>query len=212
LEISTGVHLIEATKGSYVYLVLGEEPVLVDTGFRGRADRILAELASIGVGAGDIAHIALTHHDIDHVGNAAALAKATGAKVWASSEDRAIICGEQKPRGLRGLMRAVAPVSPPPINAVYATGAMVGGLEVLPTPGHTRGHVSLRLGDILFSGDLVTSRGGRLAASPRMLTEDRLALQRSLREVGRLPFQLVCPAHGEPIVRGSLWEALVGEG
>ncbi len=212
MEISKGVHLIEATKGSYAYLVLGQEPVLIDTGFRGRADRILQELAAIGVRPRDIAHIALTHHDIDHVGNAQALAQVMGAKVWASAEDRAFIRGEAKPRGLRGLMRAVSPVAPPPVDETYAAGCVVGGLEVLATPGHTRGHVSLRLGDILFAGDLVTSRGGRLAAPPRMLTDDRSALQRSLREVGRLPFRLVCPAHGEPIARGGLWEALAGEG
>ena len=211
MEIAEGVHLLGATKGSYVYLVRTSEPVLIDTGFRGRADRILAEIAAIGMRPRDIAHITLTHHDVDHVGNAHALADATGARVWASSEDGPFIRGDVRPAGLRGLMRSVVPVVPTSVDQFYELGESVGGLEVLATPGHTLGHVSLRYGDILFAGDLVTSRGGRLAPSPRMLTADRAALRRSLREVGKLPFRLVCPAHGEPIARGSLWEALVGQ-
>lgn len=208
MEVAQGVHLLEATEGSYAYLVLGEEPVLIDTGFRGRADRILAEIAGIGLRAQDVAHIALTHHDVDHVGNAQALAAATGAKVWASQGDLPYIQGDRKPSGLRGLIRTLAPASPVAVHETYAPEGRVGGIEVLPTPGHTLGHVSLRRGDILFAGDLVTSRGGRLRPSPGMLTADKAALQRSLRDVGQLPFQLVCPAHGQPVARGSLWEAL----
>lgn len=208
MEIAQGVLRIEASRGSYVYLVLGDEPVLIDTGFRGRADRILREIAGYGIRPGEIAHIALTHHDVDHVGNVRELAAATGAKVWSSAEDEPVIRGERASTGIRRLIRILSPVPAAEVDATYRTGEAVGGLEVLSTPGHTFGHVSLRFGDILFAGDLVTSRGGRLRPSPGILTEDPPALRRSLREVGRIPFRLVCPAHGHPVARGTLWETL----
>lgn len=209
MEVSPGAHFLEATKGSYVYLVLGEEPVLIDTGFRGQADRIVAELAAIGLRPSDIAHIALTHHDVDHVGNAQALAAATGAKIWSSAQDRPYIEGTALPSGVRRVIRTLMPPRPVSVAAAYAPGERIGALEVIPTPGHTLGHVSLRMGDVLFAGDLVTSRGGGLTRPPGLLTADAQALERSLREVGRMEFRLVCPAHGEPVVRGSLWDALV---
>ena len=31
MEITKNIHLLQATKGSYAYLVLGDEPILIDT-------------------------------------------------------------------------------------------------------------------------------------------------------------------------------------
>jgi hypothetical protein len=35
-------------------------------------------------------------------------------------------------------------------------------------------------------------------------------LKRSLFAVSKREFTWVCPAHGEPVQRGNLWEALLG--
>ena len=87
MEITAGIHLLQATKGSYVYLVLGDEPILIDTSFPGRTRAILTEIEKLGLRPTDIAHILLTHQDGDHIGNAHALQQASGAQVWASQED-----------------------------------------------------------------------------------------------------------------------------
>lgn len=212
MQVAPQVHMLDSTKGSYVYLLLdANEPMLIDTGNRGRADRIEAELAALGVRVADIAHILLTHSDVDHIGNAKALAERSHATLWAPKDDVPYIHGVEKQKGVRRLIAAMMRVDRPTIDATYEPGQRIGQVEMIPTPGHTPGHVSFRYGDILFAGDLVMSRGGRLQAAPGILTQDKTKLAKSLRDVGQLTFDWVCPAHGQPIRRGNLWEALVND-
>ncbi len=209
MEITTGVHLLKSTRGSYVYLVLGDEPILIDTGFPGRSAAILAELETLGLKPTDIAHIFLTHHDVDHIGNARALQQASGAKLWAPQEDVPYILGQRNRPGIKRLMQAIIKVEKPQIDETYTPGQKIGGIEVIPTPGHTPGHVSFLSGETLFSGDLVTSRKGKLQPAPGLITWDKAVLKRSLNEVKHFTFDWVCTAHGEPVQRGNLWDTLV---
>lgn len=210
MEIAKRVHLLESTKGSYVYLVLdGDEPILIDTGNRGRFPKIQAELAKLGLQVTDIAHILLTHSDVDHIGNAKILRERAGAKLWAPKEDLPYIHGTAKPKGLRRIIAATMKAERPEIDGTYTPGQRIGQVEMIPTPGHTPGHVSFRYNDILFAGDLVMSRGGRLRPSPGILTEDKQKLRQSIQDVGRMSFDWVCPAHGAPVKRGNLWNAIL---
>jgi glyoxylase-like metal-dependent hydrolase (beta-lactamase superfamily II) len=209
MEITKGIHVLDGTRGSYVYLVLGEEPVLIDTCLPGRAPTILSEISRLGLKPTDLAHIFLTHYDVDHIGNARALREASGAKLWAPEEDLPYILGERNPPGIRRLFQILYRVDSPQVDAIYQPGQMIAGLEVIPTPGHTPGHVSFRFHDILFSGDLVRNTRGTLQPQPTISNWDKGALKRSLHEVRNLAFTWVCPAHGEPVQRGNLWEALI---
>lgn len=209
MKISDKVHLLESTKGSFSYLVLGEEPVLIDTGNPKHDRQIIAELAQLGLQPSDIAHILLTHSDVDHVGNAKALQAASGAALWAPQEDVPYIHGERKHAGFRRFIAAVMKFDRPTIEHTYAAGQNIGDLEVIPTPGHTPGHVSIRYHDILFTGDLIMTRGGQIKPAPGFLTWNKAALQKSLREVGHLTFDYVCPAHGRPVARGNMWDAFM---
>jgi glyoxylase-like metal-dependent hydrolase (beta-lactamase superfamily II) len=209
MEITKGIHLLDGTKGSYVYLILGNEPVLVDTSLPGRAPTVLGALKRLGLKPTDIAHILLTHYDVDHIGNAFALREASGAKLWAPQEDLPYILGEKNPPGIRRLIQMLYRVDSPQIDETYQHGQTIAGLEVIPTPGHTLGHVSFRAHDVLFSGDLVRSKNGKLQPQPAIATWDKAALKRSLSEVGNYTFTWVCTAHGEPVQRGNLWETLL---
>lgn len=209
MKIRESVHLLESTKGSFVYLVLGEEPLLIDTGHPGRSNQILSELKNIGMDPSDIAHILLTHHDVDHIGNAKALQAQTGATLWAPREDVPYIHGEENPRGIRRLIKKLVKVDNPTITNTYEAGQRIGEVEIIPTPGHTLGHVSVLYKDTLFAGDLVMSRKGKLQAPPKFLNVDKGKLKDSMKNVGSLKFDWVCPAHGLPVARGNLWDALV---
>ena len=209
MEITQNIHLLQATKGSYAYLVMGDEPILIDTCLPGRSTAILKELETLGLKPTDLAHIFLTHHDVDHIGNAHALQQASGAKVWAPQDDVPYILKQRSRPGIKRLMGTFVKVEVPQIDETYTPGQKVGGIEVIPTPGHTPGHVSFLLGDTLFSGDLVMSSKGALNPAPGFLTWDKAALKRSLNEVKNFSFDWVCTAHGEPVRRGNLWDALV---
>ncbi len=208
MKVANRVHLIDGTKGSYAYLVLGNEPVLVDTSFPGRTNRIVQSVEALGMRMSDIAHIVLTHHDPDHIGNAHALASLSGAMVWASETEIPFIHGDHKEQGIRKLISRLVRVKHPIVNRTYDNGVKIGDLEVIPSPGHTNGHVCFVVDDVLLAGDLVTTRRGKLKPAPFFLTTDKEALKRSIRDIGSLKFDVVCPAHGEPVKRSSLWEAM----
>ncbi|MCY0869979.1 MAG: MBL fold metallo-hydrolase [Firmicutes bacterium] len=175
----------------------------------GRSQRVLAGLHEIGLEPRDIAHILLTHQDVDHIGNAKTLVEQSGATLWAPALEVPFIHGEKKGEGMRRVIGALMRVDRPHVDRTYEEGVHIGDLEVIPAPGHTRGHVCLKVGDVLLAGDLVKSSRGVLQPSPGFLTADKAALRSSLRTVGSLSFDWVCPAHGEPVRRGNLWDALV---
>lgn len=207
MKFADTIHLLEVTRGSYAYLILDEEPMLIDTSYPGRSERILGAMAGLGLRPGDLAHILLTHHDVDHVGNAGALQQATGARVWASREDIPYIQGHRQREGLKRWAERLFRYQHPSSLMPYETGQRIGKIEILPTPGHTPGHVCMRYEDVLFAGDLVSTRWGKLSSWPTFITWDRASQRRSLAEIGRQEFAWILPAHGEPVRRGQLWEA-----
>ncbi len=58
------------------WLVEGPEPVLVETGSQSSVPVVLAALDALGVGAGDLAGIVVTHIHLDHAGGVGDLARA----------------------------------------------------------------------------------------------------------------------------------------
>ena len=58
------------------YLVDGAEPVLVETGSQSSVPALLAALADLGVGADDLAGVAVTHIHLDHAGGVGDVARA----------------------------------------------------------------------------------------------------------------------------------------
>ncbi len=209
MKVTDTVHLVDGTKGSYSYLVLGQEPILVDTSMTRNFNNIMDSLSKLGMKPSDIAHIVLTHQDVDHIGNAKELKALSGATLWAPSAEIPYIHGERRGKGARRLISMLMKVDRPQIDRSFDAGDKIGGLEVIPAPGHTPGHVCLRINDVLLAGDLVTTRDGRLRPAPSFLTWDKIALQKSIRDVGSLTFDWVCPAHGDPVRRASLWDSLL---
>jgi glyoxylase-like metal-dependent hydrolase (beta-lactamase superfamily II) len=58
------------------WLIPGEEPILVETGSQSSVPVVLEALAGLGVGAGDLAGIVVTHIHLDHAGGVGDLARA----------------------------------------------------------------------------------------------------------------------------------------
>jgi len=97
--------------------------------------------------------ILLTHTDVDHVAGLAELLQSLGpVPVAVHDAERAVIL-EGKP------LRSEFAIASPPIGNVvsleegkpFKAGSLV--FEVLHTPGHSPGGVTLRIGDALFTGD-----------------------------------------------------------
>lgn len=200
-------NLIQISRWRFVNAFLVREDdgfTLVDTTLGGGADELIGAARSAG---GEIRRIALTHGHGDHVGSLDALKqRLASVEVLMPELDARIHAGER-------VVDGKLPGSWPKIQTVpdvrLAGGERVGSLEVVPTPGHTPGHVSfLDTRDrTVIVGDVYTSIGGLavsnhfhlvfpLAAMATWDKEKDLESARKLRGLG--PSMLVV-GHGGPV-------------
>jgi glyoxylase-like metal-dependent hydrolase (beta-lactamase superfamily II) len=181
--------------------------VLVDTGTRFAAGRVLRQLRGRPVAA-----VALTHAHPDHQGSCRRVCRALGVPLWCGAADAG---AAEDPRLMyRGFPRSrLARWFGPrlggpghPVARRLREGDEVGGFAVLETPGHTPGHVSFwRAADrVLVLGDVLARFG--LGAGARILRQppagfsaDPEENRRSARRVAALAPALVCFGHGPPL-------------
>ncbi|HII84593.1 MAG TPA: MBL fold metallo-hydrolase [Methanobacterium subterraneum] len=199
MRVTDDVYALDSTRGNYAYLITGQENVLVDTGRPGQGKGILNDLKAIGIKPEDIKHILITHHDVDHVGSLAFLEESTGAKIWASSEDIPYIYGKKSRPGIKRLVSVIMPIKKPEKIVPYPENGMIGDIKVIPTPGHTPGHVSLLFRDVLLVGDLCKTSHGKISPMSSLMNWDDGILKDSINKINDYDFKWVCPAHGEPL-------------
>lgn len=195
---------LESTRGAYAYLVraaadsgdAGVGAVLIDTGLPGRARRILDEIAQAGE---RVTHIVITHGDVDHVGNLAEVADATGAQVFVPAGDRPYILEGRARPGIKRLVGAIVRVSAPASARDVRGGDRIGPVVAVDSPGHTPGHVAYAGPGFLAVGDALTIRQGRVVPSSGFMAWDGHASRRSAEKLLAGYRGWVLPAHQEPV-------------
>lgn len=209
MEIVPNVHGLEAG-GSNVYLVV-EPPniVLIDAGMPWKQQVILDFLGQLGHQPSDLSHILITHADMDHVGSLAALHRATGAQIMAGAESAKLIDRGKSPKHMPLVVQWIidtfmkyGAVSQEQIS-VFGDGdtlPFLGGLQVLATPGHTLDHFSFYSPStgVLFVGDALNTRDGRIQLTPPRITADKTAARRSASRLLELTPAVIACGHGTP--------------
>ena len=208
MKVTDEVYSIDSTKGNYAYLIMDDEMILVDTGRPGQGKGILNELKSMNIQLRDIKRILITHHDIDHVGNLALLENETDASIWASKGDIPYICDEKSRHGIKKYLSFIMRAKKPKNIQPYPEEQRIGDIEIIPTPGHTPGHVCLLYNNVLFVGDLFRSSKGQLKPMRSFMNWDESILKDSIKKISDYDFEWICPAHGEPIRRDEQLEQL----
>jgi glyoxylase-like metal-dependent hydrolase (beta-lactamase superfamily II) len=212
----------------------GEGFTLIDGGWAIRESRrLLAEyLGAYGAGLGDIRQFLVTHVHRDHYSQAIAVRETHGATVAIGRGEMAnitalnkVAMGLMRPTYLRRLHRAGA-------SRLADLGALEGtaqiredltaspdrwlsdgttiqlasrDLEVIATPGHTRGHVVFHDANarVLFAGDHVLPHiTPSVGFEPAPVTSSLGDYLTSLARVRALPDSRLLPAHG-PVVKGT---------
>ncbi len=161
----------------HVYMVDcgGGEYSLIDSGAGRDVAAILAIMREDGLDPDAVSTILLTHQHADHSGGAAALCEALGRvpRVLASPHAADLVTrGDEQALSLPAAR--AAGIYPPEYRyrACAAEGLLVGGttlqvgniaFQVIDTPGHCRGHVSLLVARngklVLFGGDAIFAGG-----------------------------------------------------
>ena len=201
MKISDEVYVLDSTKGNYVYLIMAQEIILIDTGLPKNGKGILNELKSMDIKPQDIKHILVTHDDMDHVGSLALLEKASGAKIWASKDDIPYILGQINRHVIKRILNYIVKLKKPENINPYPEDGMIGDIKVINTPGHTVGHVCLLYKDVMFVGDLFRTKNGEIISGPSFANWNNSILKESILKIDEYDFKWICPAHGEPIKR-----------
>jgi len=209
--VADGIGRIPGFVNSYTYAE-GEETYLIDTGFSRKANPIIRAFESANVPLTRVRKMLLTHHHLDHMGGAAYLLENTHAPISCQADDVPYVDGRAKaPMPL--LMRLFMRVHPAPVATVLKDGDQVGSLQVIHTPGHTPGEVVFYLParKILFTGDAVVERKGKLTLpAPRVAANLNQAVL-SLARLRALDTEVLLPGHGVPVTKdvASLLDDLI---
>jgi len=177
---------------AYVLLRDGEA-VVVDTGVPGSASDIEMVLTDLGSGWQAVRHVILTHLHNDHIGGLGeVMTRAPEAAGYAGAAD---IPGINSPRPL-------APVG---------DGDEVFGLQIIDTPGHTPGHISVLdpIAGVMVAGDAINgtdaaggAAGGVAGPNPEF-TPDMAAAIVSVGKMAGFDYDRVFFGHGSPVASGG---------
>jgi len=138
--------------------------VLLDVGFADEIDQLEAGLRETGFGFEDVWAVLLTHQDGDHAGALSSVVDRADPVVMAHRECAPYVDGRQDP--IKSESDRYPPVS---VDVELADGVRLstsaGPMEVVFTPGHAPGHVSLYFPaeKLLIAGDALTAADGELA-------------------------------------------------
>jgi len=179
--------------------------LLVDVGLPGLTDQIEANLADAGFDWRDVRAVVLTHQDGDHAGGTAELLDRADATVYAHAGCAPYVEGHES------LLKMPDEERYPPVDVDVA---IVGGvsfrtaagpMDVVFTPGHTPGHISLHLPDagLLIAADATVADEDGLAGPNPEFTLDVDEAIESLAPLAELEFDRTLCHHGGLVEEGN---------
>lgn len=196
--------------GANCYLVTQENAsILVDTGVKGFEEKVLTQCEGK-----EVKLIVLTHGHIDHMQNAAYLAKKLQVPIAMNEKDIPLLkdnlCREMKAKGILGnMVRFFSVMSAksaqvdsfvPDIFLKEGDNLSDFGVDakVLELPGHTAGSIGLLIGkDALLVGDALMHM---MKAGPTLLYEEYDRMIQSARRIQDMGDRKIYFGHGNKVL------------
>ena len=235
IEVASGVYQARAKHVCWILVVDGDEVTLVDTGYPGDRERVIASLEQIGRSPADVAAVVLTHAHPDHLGSAEHFRTRHGKPVMAHHDEVRNATGQEIEQVSIGTLLSMAwrpdvftwifdaavhlkAAGVERVGQVEAFGEetleVPGRPRAIHTPGHTSGHCALHLpergtllaGDALMTAHALVHDGGPQLLPDFFNTDNAQALA-SLDKLADVDADVVVPGHG-PAFRGSPADAV----
>lgn len=231
VQVTGSVHFVAGHAVNWLVVADDSGVMLVDAGYPGDRDDVLASLRTLGHQAADVRAILLTHAHIDHFGSAIWFAKTHRTPVYCHADEVGhakreyleqaspldVALHAWRPRWALwsahlirngGLVRDGIPTAQPLTSDVAAQ--LPGRPMPIPTPGHTGGHCSYVIDDVLVTGDALVTGHPLLPRSgpqllPAMFSQDQDRCIRSLSALALLDQETLAPGHG------GLWHGPIRE-
>ena len=168
-------------------LARGNEVAIVDTGTSGNGTEIEEALAALSLGWSDVSHVILTHAHGDHIGGL--------VQVLTSAPDAIGYAGAGDVEGITA-----------PRDLVSVTdGDEIFGLNVIGTPGHTPGHISVLdpQSGLFVAGDAMVTSDGQLAGPVAEFSDDLGLAQESVKMLIGATINTILVGHGDPITSNA---------
>jgi glyoxylase-like metal-dependent hydrolase (beta-lactamase superfamily II) len=218
-EVVSGLYVIRLGATNVFLIDSGESGLtLVDTGYPKHASAIEAGIRSVGRDPSDLSDILITHAHPDHLGSAARLSSGSIPISLPEKEKSIATSGRYEVTmsaapGLlnRILFRLIVGSRPrefpsfEPARSLLGgeTLDIAGGIEVIPTPGHSAGHMSLSWKadrNVLFTGVAVSNVKGLGYA---IGYDDFETGKRSASRLAEQDFEVAVFGHGKPILSSA---------
>lgn len=219
MEFYPGIHVYPTRVVNCYICVEAGGLTLVDASTPNQMDGIFSAIERIGRQPQELRHILVTHADWDHAGSLADIQEATGAAVFAGEETTEWLTKGKSPPHLPRPVQAIASrligyraLSAAAANPVKDGQSLpiLGELQAMATPGHTPGHFSFfsAVTGVLFAGDALSTRGGKIGLAPSFVTADVSAARQSAIKLLDLAAAVLACGHGQPLKSHTLGELM----
>jgi glyoxylase-like metal-dependent hydrolase (beta-lactamase superfamily II) len=212
VAVKPGIQAVTNAGGIYLFaarVAPGPHVVVFDAGLDPEGRPVDALLGALQAGRADVSNLFLTHAHFDHIAGAPLLDK---AKVHLGQGDVALAKGNEPSMPLIAQLLTKA-MSTKPVNVdaplsartdvtVSPAGAQGEAklVKAFPVPGHTPGSYAYLYDGVLFAGDIMQFKQGRLDPPPRIFNpepEANKAAVRSLKtQLAGETIDMVCTSHG----------------
>lgn len=201
------------------YVVSTDEGyVFIDASMDSKGRDIAFALEKLKAPSSSVRGVILTHWHNDHSGGADYIQKICTRPVYChENEGKMLIAGKKNSFAsklsrsipelgplvlLKGLLNEGPAIQLARFNPVVSGDIIFEQFEIIETPGHTGGHISIfdRKNKTLFAGDALATVNDQIRRMARIVTEDLNQAYLSMIKLLSYDFDVLCPGHRRPLL------------